>query len=106
QEGLAEISASISHRWNRCNSCIDELGFAELFEIEEEETLLVAVVQLPQPDRAAEVKSVIVLPLSIPDVFSSSARVTCSDSVGEWRTCVQGFVYEVIVDSTMELICA
>ena len=46
QERLAEISAAVSQSRNRCNSRIDELGFAELLKIEEEETLAVAVVQL------------------------------------------------------------
>src|SRR5213594_3097596 len=44
QERLAEITAAVSQRRNCCDTCVDELRFAELLEIEKEKRLGAAVV--------------------------------------------------------------
>jgi hypothetical protein len=47
QKRLAEIAPAVSQGRNCRDSRLDELCFTELLEIEEEKTLAVAVVQLP-----------------------------------------------------------
>ena len=104
QKRGAEITATVSKCRNCCNPRVDELCFAILLEIEEEETLAVAVVQLSQPDRPAEVKSIVVFALCVPDVLARSPRITCGNPVCKRRAGVQRFVHEVIEYSSVELV--
>src|ERR1019366_2204828 len=59
---LAEITDSVSRRGNRYGGVIHHLLFAILLEIPEEEGLVGAVVDLRNPNRAAQAPSVVVAP--------------------------------------------
>src|SRR5205823_3748331 len=104
QQRLAEIAATIGESRNRRNTGVDELRFAKLLEIEKEEALVAAVVQLSQPYRTTNAKPIVVFSLCVPDVLSGSTAVACADSVRKWRTGIQRLVDEIVIDSAMELI--
>ena len=80
--------------------------FAILLKIEEEESLVVPVVQLSQPDGTADIEPIVVFALPVPDVLSCPAGIAGRDSVCEWSSSVQSLVHKVIEYCPMELIRA
>src|SRR5439155_3297580 len=56
----AEVAISVSQRWNCCQSVCDVAGLAVLFQVEEEETFVVAVVPFTKHDRPANIETPVI----------------------------------------------
>src|SRR5205807_4994988 len=74
---------------NRDGLGVDVLGFAELLEVEKEEGLVMAVVELGNGDRAANGESPVIAPR---DGFR----------VDPWRGGVERLIYEVVVAAAVK----
>src|SRR5579885_2310116 len=69
-----EVAAPVSLRGHRLEPVGDQPVFPVLLEVEKEEALVLAVVNLRNLDRAAEGKSEIVAPLDVADVLALAIR--------------------------------
>ena len=99
--GLTEISIAIGRSGNRKENVAGVLPLAILLPVEKEEGLVVTVIYLGDPHRAAESKAVIVPPLLKPDQVPGPVRI-----IRERLTRVQHFVQEIIVGASVELVAA
>src|SRR5579885_3435717 len=84
-DGRSKITGAVLRNGNRDRDVVDLVGFAELFEIEKEESLVAAIVDSRDENRSAERRAVVVAARPRPRIapLKRGARV-------------QHFVHEVI----------
>src|SRR5262249_884158 len=94
-----EVTTAVSRRWNRCKLVIHDACVAVFLPVEKEKRLVGAVVNARNHDRTSDVEAIIVSP-------AAWAGIAVGMTGTERGPGIQGFVHEIVVPNTMELIRA